>query len=332
MRRAVPWIFMLTTCAAYGQGTSALPPAKVDAVPLARAETNSLSSAQQTSQEVSPAAPDSPLPDSPGFLLQPEKPQTVIAISKAAFAASGTKPPPCRSSRWMHNRTTESLEDGNSDAPLLCVDILNPYLRFLDTRFSIPMSPSQKAYLAFRNVTDPFNLGTIAGTSAFTIAIDSHTAYGPGLKGFGKIAGVSLSQDMMGEFFGTFLIPSLAHEDPHYHRMPRASVPQRILHAVSRTIIAQHDDGSPMPNYATLLTYPIASEISNLYVPGIQSDGRSTTVRIFTGLALDPVNNIVTEFLPDLAKRVHIRIIFVQQILNQVVAGQGTNGGQASIP
>jgi hypothetical protein len=73
-----------------------------------------------------------------------------------------------------------------------------------------------------------------------------------------------------------------------------------------------------MPNFGTLLGYPIDAEISNLYVPGIESNGPSTVKRIFIGYALDPVNNIVTEFLPDVAKHIHVRIIFVQQILNQI--------------
>ena len=68
--------------------------------------------------------------------------------------------------------------------------------------------------------------------------------------------------------------------------------------------------------------YPIASEISNLYVPGIESDGESTAKRIATGLALEPINNIVTEFLPDVAKHIHVRVIFVQQILNNIAVNQ----------
>ena len=46
----------------------------------------------------------------------------------------------------------------------------------------------------------------------------------------------------------------------------------------------------------------------------------STVARIFTGYALDPVNNLLTEFLPDVASRVHIRIIFVQRILNNIAS------------
>ncbi len=72
-----------------------------------------------------------------------------------------------------------------------------------------------------------------------------------------------------------------------------------------------------MPNYAVLLTYPISAEISNLYVPGIQSNAASTGKRILTGYALDPINNLLTEFLPDIASRIHVRVIVVQRILNQ---------------
>jgi hypothetical protein len=327
MPRVYTLIFVLCVCAAHGQQPSPAP-------------------------EPQPADSQQ-LPDSPGALAQAtDRPlEGVVAVAKHSFSTSHTAPPPCRS-HWMRrsNPYPDSTSISSADptpstaspapasttapsptppspaSPLDCVDILNPYVRFLDTRFSIPMTPPQKAYLAFRNVVDPFNLATITATSGFTIGIDSHTAYGPGWKGFGKNAGDSLLQDATGEFFGTFVIPSVTHEDPHYHRLPRGTVPQRLFHAISRTVVSQHDDGTSMPNYATLLTYPITSEISNLYVPGIQTDGPSTAIRILTGYALDPVNNLVTEFLPDVAKRVHIRVIFVQRILNQVVVNPASTG------
>jgi hypothetical protein len=129
-------------------------------------------------------------------------------------------------------------------------------------------------------------------------------------------------QDATGEFFGSFLIPSLAHQDPRYFRMGEGSVRRRFFYAVSRTVVAQSDDGSRMPNYATLLTYPINAELSNLYVPGIHDDASSTMARIATGLAIDPANNLISEFLPDVARHINIRIIFVQRILNQVASQQ----------
>ncbi len=100
--------------------------------------------------------------------------------------------------------------------------------------------------------------------------------------------------------------------------MPTASVPRRLLHAVGHTLIAQSDSGRAMPNFATLSAYAISSEIGNLYVPGLQTDARSTADRILTAYATDPVDNIITEFLPDVARHVHVRVIFAQRLLNQI--------------
>jgi hypothetical protein len=199
-----------------------------------------------------------------------------------------------------------------------CIQTPGPYQRFVDIAAPIPLTSRQKGYLALRNIADPGNLVTIVDISAFTIAANAHTAYGPSWRGFGRNIGDSLLQDATSEFFGTFLVPSLAREDPHYHRMPEAGIPRRVLHAVLRTVIAEHDDGSPMLNYATLLTYPVCTEIANLYVPGIRRNGSSTAARILTGYATDPIDNLITEFLPDVARHIHVHVIFVQRILNQV--------------
>jgi hypothetical protein len=261
----------------------------------------------------------SPLPPRE-FGLLGAVPLTLTATYPAAAVVSSSSFDPCRAGDTSNRSSAEA--DSADPAREPCPDAPDTYKRFLDTPVPTALTVEQKARLALHNLKDPGNLATIIATAGFTIGIDSHTAYGPGWKGFGKNAGVSLLQDTTGEFFGTFLIPSLTHEDPHYHRMPNASVPRRFFHALSRTVIAQHDDGTPMPNYATLLTYPICSEISNLYVPGIRGNGPSTVARIMTGYATDPIENEMTEFLPDLAKHIHLQVIFVQRVLNQVDSDQ----------
>jgi hypothetical protein len=198
----------------------------------------------------------------------------------------------------------------------------NPLKRFLDTTAPLPLTPEQKAHLAIKGLTSWGNLITITGTAAYTIGTDAHTAYGPGLKGFGRNTGYSLLQDTTGTFFGTFLIPSLAHEDPRYRRMPHAKIGRRFLHAISWTIIAHSDYGKTMPNYANLLTNPICAEISNLYVPGVNGNGPSTVERILAGYETDPVDSLITEFLPDVASHIHVHDIFVQRILNKIATGQ----------
>jgi len=274
-----------------------------------------------SAQAPAPALPETPsasssLPDAPSA-VGPEQ-QDVVAVAEESFKKDGNGARPCGMFAAMKVIYLDPVRV--NQAPKPCVELIYPYQRFLNTNVAIPLTWRQKGYLALHGLTDPANLGTIVGISAISIGIDSHTAYGPGWKGFGKSAGVSLLQDATGQFFGVFAIPALAHQDPRYYRMPRASVPRRILYAISRTAVARGDDGRSMPNYGTLLSYPINAELSNLYVPGVHSNGPSTVARIVTGLAIDPANNLLAEFLPDVASRVHVRIIFVQRIINNVAA------------
>jgi hypothetical protein len=203
----------------------------------------------------------------------------------------------------------------------------NPIQFIVDPGPIKPLTSQQKGLLAIKGVLDPFSLITLVGFSGISIAANSHSAYGPGVAGWGRLIGYGLVENVTGEFFGTYAIPSLVHEDPRYHRLPGKSVGRRLGHAIIHTYVSQHDDGSLMPNYATLLNYPINAELANLYVPGTPTNASATTDRILEGIATDPVGAIIAEFLPDVAKRLHVHIIFVQQIINRVANGPTGNSG-----
>jgi hypothetical protein len=196
--------------------------------------------------------------------------------------------------------------------------LIDWYARFLTGPQVERMTPRQKALLAVRNVIDPFNGITILGNSAIYVGANAHSAYGPGMTGFGKNVGVSYSQDLTGEFFGTFLIPSIVHQDPHYHRLPNASMKRRIAHALYQVIWTQGDDGNEMLNYANLVGFAIDDEIGNLYVPGQRTNLTASASRYAIGVALAPVDNFITEFVPDLARRIHVRVVLMQRIINRV--------------
>jgi hypothetical protein len=281
-----------------------------------------------------PTLPETPahLPDSASTDLAalPDAPdpaqasqQDVVVVAEASFKASGRAAHSCGVLRSMK---VVYVNPASYDVPKPCTELIYPYQRFLTSNIVIPMTWQQKGYLALHDLTDPVNFGTILGISAITIAADSHSAYGPGLEGFGKSVGVSLLQDATGQFFGAFAIPVIAHQDPRYFRKPHEPFTKRIVYSMSRTIISRSDSGKSMPNYAVLLTYPINAELSNLYVPGIHPDAPSTVTRIFTGYALDPVNGLLNEFLPDVASRVHVRIIVIQRILNNIASGNSIPG------
>jgi len=220
-------------------------------------------------------AAEPPLPDAPQSQL-PARPKPPV-------------PGPCQASRSVTEAAQAAAVGATAGAgaaaagiaPQFAIQakpcppltpIINWYARFLNGPQVKPLSPKEKARLAARNVLDPFNAITILGSSAIAVGSDAHSPYGPGMRGFGKYVGVSYAQDMTGEFFGTFLICSLAHQDPHYHRMPSASVPRRFGHALLQVLWSQGDNGKGMPNYANVFGYAIGDEISNFYVPGRETN------------------------------------------------------------
>lgn len=200
--------------------------------------------------------------------------------------------------------------------PLL--PFINWYERFTNGPQVKPMTPKEKRWLAVRNVVDPFNAVTILGDAAIAVGYNAHSPYGPGMTGFGRYVGVSYSQDMTGEFFGTFLIPTIVHQDPHYHRMPNATIRRRIAHAILQVVWTQGDNGKEMVNYADLAGFAIDDEIGNLYVPGQKTNLPASAARYSIGLASAPIENFITEFMPDVARRIHVRVILFQRIFNQV--------------
>jgi hypothetical protein len=205
----------------------------------------------------------------------------------------------------------------------------NWYERFVDGPHDQPLTPRDKAWLAVRNLVDPFNLITIGGEAGFSVGLDSHSPYGPGMPGYARYVGVSVAEDMTGEFFGTFLIPSVAHQDPHYHRMEHARIPRRVGHALLQVAWTQGDNGKGMPNYANLIGFACDDAIANLYVPGRKTDGSATAARYATALASAPIDNFVNEFLPDVARHIHVQIVILQRIINQVADRETMNASNS---
>jgi hypothetical protein len=241
----------------------------------------------------------------------PDAPQPQLSVSAAAKA-------PC---------PTTGTASSQSGAPPVCPPQPSKrwFERFLTGPAVKPLTPAEKARLAARNVLDPFNALTIMGEAAISVGSDPDSVYGPGMTGFGKYLGVSYTQDITGEFFSTFLIPSLVHQDPHYHRMVNASIPRRIGHAIVQVAWTQGDNGRGMVNYADLAGAAIEDEINNLYVPGRETDLRASAERYATGLGTAPIDNFVSEFLPDVARHIHVQVVVIQRIINQVAKTEGSS-------
>lgn len=258
--------------------------------------------AQRSSETFSPAA----LPDAPQVQAVPAAPDAPLAAPQKGCPAA---PAPAGRPR--------------KDAGAGCLhrfDFFHPLGR---PPLSGPLTSKNKLQLAARNVVAPFNLATIGFTAAITIGSNPHTDYGPGMKGWAKNAGTLLTEDMTTEFFSTYLIPSLTHQDPRFHRMPKASIRRRIANAIVQPVWTRSDKGTPMPNYGDLVGFTAAVTLANVYAPGRKQGVGPTVASSAIAIGTAPIGNLISEFLPEVAKRFNIHIVFIQRIINQIALTHG---------
>jgi hypothetical protein len=282
-------------------------------------------------------ASESPAGDVTGFSSSVAGPEKVAFVEADGFDAQQSfAPSPKRRLQPTLSSSTAYRGEVPGAAPALhdtcpvdacpvqpqdmcCGHISSPFAQYLKWPDVVPLTARDNLHSAVKGIIDPFNLITIAGDAAVGIGSDSHTAYGPGFDGFSKYAGVSLTEDMTGEFFGTFLIPSLVHQDPHYHREPFLPIKRRILHAFVQVVWSQSYTGQPMFNYANFLGGIATAAVSNTFVPGPNRQGFGNTAqRLALAFAISPSGNIIEEFVPDLASHVNLRVVIFQRILNTV--------------
>jgi len=262
--------------------------------------------------------------------------QVAFAEAEGFDAQQSFAPPPRRKFQPAFSSSTTYMGEVPGEAPALhnvcpvdacpvhpldmcCGHISSPFEQYLKWPDVVPLTAHDNLRSAVRGVIDPFNLITIAGDAAVGIGSDAHTPYGPGLKGFAKYSGVSLTEDMTGEFFGTFLVPSLMHQDPHYHREPFLPIKRRVLHAIVQVLWSQSYTGKPMFNYANVVGGIATAVVSNTFVPGPNRQGFGNTAqRLALAFAISPSGNFIEEFVPDLASHVNLRVVIFQRILNSV--------------
>jgi hypothetical protein len=259
-----------------------------------------------------PESPDLSLPDAP----QPQNSTPAAAPAQAPCPAGNVAKPAAPAAGTLP--ASPGAQPGAQPAPCPPQKTINWFERFLNGPDVKPMTRKEKARLAARNVVEPFNALTITGLSAISVGINAYSPVGPGMTGWGRQVGISYTQDITGQFFGTFVIPSIVHQDPHYHRMPKASIPRRVGNAIEQVYWTLGDNGKGMVNYADIVGFAIEEEIGNFYVPGRRTNVPSSAERYSIDLATAPIDHFITEFLPDVARRIHVRDVLIQRIINQV--------------
>lgn len=101
-------------------------------------------------------------------------------------------------------------------------------------------------------------------------------------------------------FFGTFLFPSLLHQDQRYFRSePGLSFWRRTRYALGRVVLARDRDGKDTFNSSLMLSTILSKSLENTYYPKQQRGLMETMGRTERSLVGHVQTNLSAEFLPD---------------------------------
>jgi hypothetical protein len=193
------------------------------------------------------------------------------------------------------------------------------------SRFPKALTSKQKFARFAHNSLSPYRWALAAAQAGVEQSSDSIPGYGQGAAGFGKRFRASLAGQSSNEFFGTFLFPTLFHQDPRYFPKGQGSKSERIEYAVSRTFITRTDSGGPQFNGSKLLGALVSAAIANAYYPQEERTVGHTFARFGVQLGGNAGFNVVKEFLPALRKRFWPRHRVQETPTNTVESGNGTH-------
>jgi hypothetical protein len=176
-----------------------------------------------------------------------------------------------------------------------------------------PYSPRQKFGLFVRDVYDPYNLLAEGFNALWLQSQGEPHAYGGGIGGYSKRFGAIVATDIVGEFTGTFLFPSLLRTDPRYFRMARGSFKRRFLYAISRQLITKSDSGDDTYNAAKFLSGLVTTAVSNSYYPKRDRTFPGIVQRTLVNMGFDALDDAFREFWPDVAHGMHIPAFVIRR-------------------
>ena len=164
----------------------------------------------------------------------------------------------------------------------------------------VPLSDRQKFDRFLRSMYSPYTIFNGLYDATWDQATGGKARYGGGFEGWGDRFGSSVAATASRQFFGTFLFPSVFHQDPRYFAMYHGSVWKRFVHAVSRTAFTKGDDGHTQLDVSTFLAIGATETLQNTWLPPGDRGFDHTLTRIVGSLQGTATSYLVREFSPDL--------------------------------
>jgi hypothetical protein len=255
-----------------------------------RAQQYSSSSVTSSSSESTDSTPPllaHELPDSPGYLQQPQTPQT-----------------PATTPAQQQTNNPDAVSANGTQQTKRILGIM-PNFRSVSADVKLPpMSPKDKFIIAGKDTFD-YSSFFIAGIQAgFAMNGDSYPEFHQGLKGYGRYYWHTLADTIDENFMVGGLGPIVFHQDNRFYTLGHGGFRKRAVYAFTRVLISRKDDGDATFNFAEVIGSGAASGVSTLYYPTKYRTWTKVGQKWLTSDLIDGANFLLKEFWPDINKKV----------------------------
>jgi hypothetical protein len=165
-----------------------------------------------------------------------------------------------------------------------------------------PLTTREKFKLA---TEDSFDRGTAALGVLFGAEgqlTNANRSFGQGAPGFGRYAGASYGDFVIGNYMTEAVFPTLLHQDPRYFRRGTGSGLSRVGYAMGQIFWTHRDSGGTQFNYSEIVGNSAAVAISNAYYADNRT-ARDAVPKLGVQIGVDMAANVLKEFWPDLHRK-----------------------------
>jgi hypothetical protein len=155
-------------------------------------------------------------------------------------------------------------------------------------------------------VDNSASLGTLvwaAASAGIGQAEDFPQGYGQGAEGYGKRFGASMARNASSEFFGTFVLASMLHQDPRFFPQADPTLGGSVKYAVTRVFVTRNDDGNDVANWSGLLGPAMGEGLANAYWPEGERTAGKTLERYGIDIASRAGFNFLRNYWPVMFKK-----------------------------
>jgi hypothetical protein len=161
-----------------------------------------------------------------------------------------------------------------------------------------PLTTGGKFKLFVNQSISPPYIVAAAFSAAINQARNVPEDYGQGWAAYGSRFGVTMARSSTSSFFGTFLFPSLFHQDPRFFPQSKPSLWRSLKYSTRCIVITRNDSGRDVFNTSGLLG-PLAAEgLANLYLPSSEQTVGKTVTRFAVDLAWRTAGNMFKGYWP----------------------------------